>query len=151
MGIEDSVDIGWKLAAVIEGWGHASLLDSYEIERRPLHEHVMAEAVANHSILSNDFWQPGLEEDSENGFKLRAEVGAESKSPRFESFHFGNGAGVLLRELSNPRRRRHGVAAPEQSHLHPVHAAGVSSAARVASGWDFALRQIRTRIQLADR
>jgi FAD-dependent monooxygenase len=35
-GIADAVDIGWKLAAVIQGWGGAVLLDSYEAERRPV-------------------------------------------------------------------------------------------------------------------
>ena len=35
-GIGDAVDIGWKLAAIIDGWGGPELLDSYEIERRPV-------------------------------------------------------------------------------------------------------------------
>ncbi len=87
MGIEDSVDIGWKLAAVIEGWGYSALLDSYEIERRPLHEHVMSEAVANHSILSNDFWQSGLEEDSQEGLRLRTEVGRRIEESKVREFH----------------------------------------------------------------
>ncbi len=35
-GIGDAVDLGWKLAAVLKGWGGSSLLDSYETERRPI-------------------------------------------------------------------------------------------------------------------
>ena len=35
-GIGDAFDIGWKLAAVINDWGGARLLDSYEAERRPV-------------------------------------------------------------------------------------------------------------------
>jgi putative polyketide hydroxylase len=35
-GIADVDNLAWKLAAVIDGWGHASLLDSYEAERRPV-------------------------------------------------------------------------------------------------------------------
>jgi 2-polyprenyl-6-methoxyphenol hydroxylase-like FAD-dependent oxidoreductase len=34
--IEDSVNLGWKLAAVIKGYAPDSLLDSYECERMPL-------------------------------------------------------------------------------------------------------------------
>jgi 2-polyprenyl-6-methoxyphenol hydroxylase-like FAD-dependent oxidoreductase len=34
-GIADAVNLGWKLAAAIRGWGAAGLLDSYELERRP--------------------------------------------------------------------------------------------------------------------
>jgi len=35
-GIADAVDIGWKLAARLGGWGGEALLDSYEAERRPV-------------------------------------------------------------------------------------------------------------------
>lgn len=35
-GYQDASDLGWKLAAVINGWGGPCLLDSYQIERRPI-------------------------------------------------------------------------------------------------------------------
>ena len=35
-GLEDAVNLGWKLAAVLKGWGRPPLLDSYERERRPV-------------------------------------------------------------------------------------------------------------------
>jgi 2-polyprenyl-6-methoxyphenol hydroxylase-like FAD-dependent oxidoreductase len=35
-GMQDAVDLGWKLDAVIRGWGGANLLKSYEIERKPV-------------------------------------------------------------------------------------------------------------------
>jgi 2-polyprenyl-6-methoxyphenol hydroxylase-like FAD-dependent oxidoreductase len=35
-GIADAVDLGWKLAAVLEGWGGPALLQSYDRERRPI-------------------------------------------------------------------------------------------------------------------
>jgi 2-polyprenyl-6-methoxyphenol hydroxylase-like FAD-dependent oxidoreductase len=35
-GIQDAVDLGWKLAAIVQGWGGADLLASYTIERRPV-------------------------------------------------------------------------------------------------------------------
>lgn len=34
-GLLDAVDISWKLAAVLRGWGHPDLLDTYELERKP--------------------------------------------------------------------------------------------------------------------
>ena len=34
-GIADAVDLGWKLAATVNGWGGPHLLASYEMERRP--------------------------------------------------------------------------------------------------------------------
>jgi hypothetical protein len=33
-GVGDAVDLSWKLAATLEGWGGSNLLASYEIERR---------------------------------------------------------------------------------------------------------------------
>lgn len=35
-GFADAFDLGWKLAAVLEGWGGEGLLDSYDAERRPV-------------------------------------------------------------------------------------------------------------------
>jgi 2-polyprenyl-6-methoxyphenol hydroxylase-like FAD-dependent oxidoreductase len=35
-GAGDAVDLGWKLAALISGYGGPALLDSYEAERRPV-------------------------------------------------------------------------------------------------------------------
>ena len=34
-GIQDAFDLGWKLAAVLDGWGGPALLESYDLERRP--------------------------------------------------------------------------------------------------------------------
>jgi 2-polyprenyl-6-methoxyphenol hydroxylase-like FAD-dependent oxidoreductase len=35
-GIDDSSNLAWKLAAVLQGWGGPHLLDSYEAERKPI-------------------------------------------------------------------------------------------------------------------
>jgi 2-polyprenyl-6-methoxyphenol hydroxylase-like FAD-dependent oxidoreductase len=35
-GLEDVVNLGWKLAAKLEGWGGEALLESYSEERRPI-------------------------------------------------------------------------------------------------------------------
>lgn len=35
-GVGDAVDLGWKLAATLQGFGGPGLLESYEIERRPV-------------------------------------------------------------------------------------------------------------------
>ena len=35
-GFEDARNLGWKLAAVLQGWGGTRLLDSYDAERRPV-------------------------------------------------------------------------------------------------------------------
>jgi 2-polyprenyl-6-methoxyphenol hydroxylase-like FAD-dependent oxidoreductase len=45
-GVADAMNLSWKLAAVLHGWGHPNLLDSYDIERRPVCYRAMEEAVA---------------------------------------------------------------------------------------------------------
>jgi hypothetical protein len=46
-GAQDSVDLGWKLEAMVKGWGGPELLRSYGIERRPVAERNVAEATGN--------------------------------------------------------------------------------------------------------
>lgn len=46
-GIQDSVDIAWKLAARLEGWGGEKLLASYELERKPVGIRNVSEATGN--------------------------------------------------------------------------------------------------------
>jgi hypothetical protein len=46
-GLQDAVDLGWKLEAVVRGWGGEHLLGSYEIERRPVAVRNVTEASSN--------------------------------------------------------------------------------------------------------
>jgi 2-polyprenyl-6-methoxyphenol hydroxylase-like FAD-dependent oxidoreductase len=46
-GIIDAVNLAWKLAACVEGWGGEGLLDSYELEQRPVAERNVGEATGN--------------------------------------------------------------------------------------------------------
>jgi 2-polyprenyl-6-methoxyphenol hydroxylase-like FAD-dependent oxidoreductase len=41
-GIQDAMNLGWKLAAAVQGRAHPGLLDSYERERHPVGEQVLA-------------------------------------------------------------------------------------------------------------
>jgi 2-polyprenyl-6-methoxyphenol hydroxylase-like FAD-dependent oxidoreductase len=43
--LQDGIDLAWKLAFVLRGWAGAQLLDSYEAERRPVAEHVLARSL----------------------------------------------------------------------------------------------------------
>ncbi len=71
-GIQDAVDLGWKLEANIRGWGGAELLRSYEIERRPVSVRNVTEASSNLGrMLSTrqrlpppEIFQPGPQGDA---------------------------------------------------------------------------------------
>jgi len=77
LGIADSVDLGWKLAATLDGWGGSSLLTTYQTERKPVHQRTIAEAVENHSVLSEHLLKANLDDDSATGEALRAAVSEE--------------------------------------------------------------------------
>ncbi len=93
MGISDSVDLGWKLAAALQGWGGDKLVASYEQERRPVHRRVIDEAVANLSTLALHLVKPELEADSEDGAALRRQLGDALAKQRLREFR---SLGVVL-------------------------------------------------------
>ena len=45
-GLEDAVNLGWKLTAVLGGWGGDALLDSYSLERRPVFRDIAEDIIA---------------------------------------------------------------------------------------------------------
>lgn len=57
-GIQEAVDLGWKLAAVVQGWAPDTLLDSYEAERRPVAQRNVAEAAVNLARMLTPRKQP---------------------------------------------------------------------------------------------
>jgi hypothetical protein len=76
-GIGDAVNLAWKIAAIEAGWGSPHLLDTYELERRPVHERVIVEAVATGSILPEHLVRDArLTEETAEGAELRTALGA---------------------------------------------------------------------------
>ena len=87
-GIGDAVNIGWKLAAMIDGWGGDELLASYEIERRPIAERTIQEAVANMSVLAPELANPEMVAPGLIGVQARraaAQVIQDAKDREFHS------------------------------------------------------------------
>lgn len=86
-GVGDAVDVGWKLAAVLQGWGGPALLDSYEAERRPVQDRVIAEATANMRVLSTDLTHPHLDHDSDEGDEARRRAADFIQQTKRAEFH----------------------------------------------------------------
>lgn len=74
MGIGDAVDVGWKIAATLQGWGGPGLLATYEIERRQVHERTVSEAAMNYTVVGNQLVRPHIEDDGPTGEATREEV-----------------------------------------------------------------------------
>lgn len=74
-GVGDIVDLSWKIAAIFEGWGGASLLDSYESERRPVAVRAVTEASGNLGRMLSPGENPHFLDDTPDGARARREVG----------------------------------------------------------------------------
>jgi 3-(3-hydroxy-phenyl)propionate hydroxylase len=53
-GVQDAVNLGWKLAQVIKGTSPDSLLDSYHAERHPVGARVLRNAMAQNALMRVD-------------------------------------------------------------------------------------------------
>jgi 2-polyprenyl-6-methoxyphenol hydroxylase-like FAD-dependent oxidoreductase len=51
-GIQDAFDLGWKLAATLDGWGGEALLESYDHERRPASARASEVSLKNRRLVS---------------------------------------------------------------------------------------------------
>ncbi|WP_185640771.1 FAD-dependent oxidoreductase [Burkholderia sp. Bp9142] len=92
-GICDAVDLGWKFAAVLQGWGGSGLLESIEAERRPVGLRNCEAAGANMDVRFKIMaaYDPKIHEDSGHGAAARDALGA------------------LIRELGNAENESLGI------------------------------------------
>ena len=74
--IEDAVNIGWKLAATVRGQAGPALLDSYEIERRPVALRNTKFAAGFADSVGLYVPSPAIEDDGPAGEAARARAGA---------------------------------------------------------------------------
>ncbi len=75
-GIDDASNLAWKLAALVQGWGGAGLLQSYETERRPIAQRNTIAARELNKHLAGMPVHAAIEEDSPAGEAARREVSA---------------------------------------------------------------------------
>ena len=54
LGIQDAFNLGWKLAAEVNGWAPEGLLDSYHTERHPVAADVLVNTRAQMELLSTE-------------------------------------------------------------------------------------------------
>ena len=85
--VGDAVNLGWKLAAVLQGWAPDALLDSYEAERRPVAQRTILAAGGQEAFLAPSFAVAELDADGLAGESVRAEVARDLqvKDPEFHS------------------------------------------------------------------
>jgi len=120
MGIGDAADLGWKIAAVLQGWGGPRLLESYTLERYPVCKFIIDGSVHNNTVWGAALVQPHMEEDSERGEAVRKEVTrviVEEKTQQFRSLgaQFGyryTGSPVIVGDGTEPPPMTYGDYVP---------------------------------------
>jgi len=117
-GVGDAVDIGWKLAAVLQGWGGANLLNSYTAERKPIAMINVNEAAAMRANFDNQTpFSPKIGDDSDEGKALRERARAAIMRTRAKEFqHDSAGIELGYRYENSPICVPDGTAAPELDH-----------------------------------
>jgi 2-polyprenyl-6-methoxyphenol hydroxylase-like FAD-dependent oxidoreductase len=77
-GIGDAIDLSWKLAATLRGWGGPQLLQAYEIERRQVGEHNVG--ASRYATLGRrkwrSMWRPDIRDDTPAGAASRHNLSA---------------------------------------------------------------------------
>jgi 2-polyprenyl-6-methoxyphenol hydroxylase-like FAD-dependent oxidoreductase len=79
-GMDDTSNLAWKLAATIQGWGGRNLIQSYEIERRPVAERNTNAARELNKHLANFTMPPTIEDNTPEGEAARRAVGVHFNS-----------------------------------------------------------------------
>jgi 2-polyprenyl-6-methoxyphenol hydroxylase-like FAD-dependent oxidoreductase len=85
--IEDAVNLGWKLAATLKGWGGPGLLASYETERRKVAQRNTAHARYFANSVGNFVPDPAIEDDSPEGQAGREAAGVYLNRHAREEFN----------------------------------------------------------------
>jgi 2-polyprenyl-6-methoxyphenol hydroxylase-like FAD-dependent oxidoreductase len=76
-GLGDVVDLGWKLSAMIAGWGGGGLLSSYEPERRPVGLRNIGHADTSHNNERQQSTHPEIAMDTPAGADARRKMGED--------------------------------------------------------------------------
>ena len=75
-GVGDAIDLSWKLAGTLRGWGGPNLLKSYEIERRQVGERNVAASryAASGRRKWREAWKPDIRDNTPQGAETRANL-----------------------------------------------------------------------------
>ena len=86
-GIQDAFDLGWKLAAMIDGWGGDGLLESYDTERRPASARAAEVSLQNYRRLVSAEQRAEIYSPTPEGEAARRAIGARLVEENEKSWH----------------------------------------------------------------
>ena len=113
-GLGDAVDLAWKLTAALAGWGGPALLDSYEIERKPVARRIVREATEGQAPLADKSLLALVRVPNPEGDHARAMIGEEIVRERTKVF-VSDGLVLGYRYETSPIIVPDGTPAPAES------------------------------------
>ena len=85
-GMGDAVDLGWKLAATLDGWAGPGLLASYQSERRPVARRNVGVATDNMAVSFDPAALAAIADDTPEGDRIRRRLGREIVGDKTRQF-----------------------------------------------------------------
>jgi hypothetical protein len=85
-GLQDAFDLGWKLAAMIQGWGGPDLLESYDLERRPASARAAEVSLSNYRRLVQGTKHADILAPTPAGDAARRTIGARLVEENMKSW-----------------------------------------------------------------
>jgi 2-polyprenyl-6-methoxyphenol hydroxylase-like FAD-dependent oxidoreductase len=120
-GLEDAANLGWKLAAALDGWGGPGLLDSYTEERRPVFASTARDFIEKAIEEDRDFleaYSPGRDREAFERQWGKRQAGAISEIDAFEPNY--EGSSIVWSDGGAPSAKgSHNFAARAGHHLAP--------------------------------
>ena len=121
-GFEDARNLGWKLAARLQGWGGEALLDSYDAERRPVFASTARDFIEKSIHSDRDFlaaFDPERDRDAFEAEWTARGGGARDEVKAFEPHY--EGSPVVSQGAGSPSAiGGHAFEARAGHHLAPM-------------------------------
>jgi 2-polyprenyl-6-methoxyphenol hydroxylase-like FAD-dependent oxidoreductase len=129
-GLEDARNLGWKLAAVLQGWGGEALLDSYDAERRPVFKSTIDDFIAKSIDNDREFQEAFSPERDLAAFESALQARAQGAVGEVHAFE-PNYEGSPIVWLANGAR---GVCSAKGSHRFEARAGHHLAPAALGAG-----------------
>lgn len=123
-GLEDSVNLGWKLAAKLDGWGGDALLQSYDEERRPVFEDIAENFITGRIVEDDEFLTRYSPDRDRAEFQRQWSERESDISDRFQTYETNYEGSSVIAGPPNGVSSAHGkhmLKARAGHHLAPLH------------------------------
>ena len=122
LGLEDAVNLGWKLAATLKGWAGDRLLQSYDEERRPVFQSATRDFIEKSILDDRDFlaaFNPAHDKAVFEREWAKRATGATSEVQAFEPHYAGSSIVFGPPGAVSSAAGKHEFAARAGHHLAP--------------------------------